>query len=135
MSAIEHFMLLGESSGLMRFAVLLKGVLRGMGRKSECELLATKSVLPGNSRPTYSHCAVIDAPSDLPDGDYEVEFESEVAVTHLQDGCWHVARVMPRTYAEAATFFANEARRVEANVRKSESERAASLPDKVRVKS
>ena len=119
----------------MRFAVLLKGTLRGMGRHCDCELLATKSVSPGNSRPTYSHCAVIEAPSDLPDGDYEVEFAGEVAVTRLQYGCWHVARVMPRTYAEAATFFANEARRVEAKVRKSENERATGSLGKERVKS
>lgn len=103
-----------------------------MGHQSECELLATKSVLPGAGRPTYSHCAVIEAPSDLPSGDYEVEFEGEVAVTRLQDGCWHVARVMPRTYAEAATFFANEARRVEANVRKAEGRRESGVPSKVR---
>lgn len=103
-----------------------------MGRQCECELLATKSVSLGASRPSYSHCAVIEAPSDLPNGDYEVEFEGEVAVTRLQDGCWHVARVMPRTYAEAATFFANEARRVQANVRKAEVQRESSAPSKVR---
>ena len=100
----------------MRFAVLLKGTLRGMGREAECELLATKSVVPGTSRPTYSHCAVIEAPIDLLDGDYEMEFADEVALTHLQDGSWQVARVMPRTYAEAATFFANEARRLSGTV-------------------
>jgi hypothetical protein len=97
-----------------------------MGHLSECELLATKSVVPGTIHPTYSHCAVIEAPSDLPDGDYEVEFAGELAVTRLQDGCWHVARIMPRAYAEAATFFANQARRAEANVRKGEKGQASS---------
>jgi len=111
MSGIEHWSYLGELSGLMRFAVLLKGTLRGMGREAKCELLATKSVTPGASRPVYSHCAVIDSPADLPEGDYEVEFGQEVAITRLQDGCWQVARVMPRSYTEAAIFFANEARR------------------------
>jgi hypothetical protein len=101
-----------------------------MGHEANCELLATKSVSPGAS-PTYSHCAVIEAPMDLPDGDYELEFAGEVAITRLQDGCWQVARVMPRTYAEAATFFANEARRLAASVRRAESHHAASASKKV----
>jgi hypothetical protein len=95
----------------MRFAVLMKGVLRGMGQQAPCELLATKTVVPEASRPIYSHCAIIEAPTDLPDGDYEVEFSGEVAITRLQGGGWLVGRVMPRTYAEAASFFASEARR------------------------
>jgi len=109
----------------MRFAVLIKGTLRGMGREAACELLATKSVVPEASRPEYSHCAVIEAPSNLPHGDYEVEFAEEVAITRLQEGSWQVARVMPRTYAEAATFFANEARRFASNVRKTEADEPA----------
>jgi hypothetical protein len=135
MSAIEHIRLIGELSGHMRFAVLLKGTLRGMGRRSECELLATKSVQPGITHATYSHCAVIEAPSDLPDGDYEVEFEGEVAVTRLQNACWHVARVMPRSYAEAATFFSNEARRVQARAGKSGEQRDPSSTRKERMNS
>lgn len=95
-----------------------------MGHEAKCELLATKNVMPGVS-PTYSHCAVIEAPADLPDGDYELEFAGEIAITRLNDGCWQVARVMPRTYAEAATFFANEARRAAAKFRKFESQTAA----------
>ena len=109
----------------MRFAVLIKGTLRGMGREAACELLATKTVVPEASRPEYSHCAVIEAPSDLPDGDYEVEFAEEVAITRLQEGSWQVARVMPRTYAEAATFFANEARRLASSRRGAEDDEPA----------
>ena len=118
MSAIEQFIKPGERSGLMRFAVLMKGIIRGMGHEAACELLATKTVVPEASRPVYSHCAIIEAPPDLPDGDYEVEFSSEVAITTLQNGCWMVGRVMPRTYAEAASFFASEARRFAAGARK-----------------
>ena len=102
----------------MRFAVLMKGVLRGMGHEAPCELLATKTVLPDASRPVYSHCAIIEAPTNLPDGDYEVEFSAEVAITRLQNGYWLVGRVMPSTYSEAASFFANQARRVEESTRK-----------------
>ena len=96
----------------MRFAVLMKGILRGMGHEAPCELLATKTVVPEASRPVYSHCAIIEAPATLPDGDYEVEFSGEVAVTRLQPGYWLVGRVMPQTYDEAASFFASQARRM-----------------------
>jgi hypothetical protein len=95
----------------MRFAVLFKGVLRGMGREAICELLATKTVLADASKAIYSHCAIIEAPTDLPDGDYEVEFAGEVAVTALRDGSWMVGRILPHTYQEAKTFYAEESAR------------------------
>jgi hypothetical protein len=117
----------------MRFAVLMKGVLRGMGREAACELLATKTVVPETTQPIYSHCAIIEAPHNLPDGEYEVEFSGEVAVTRLHEGCWQVGRVMPKTYAEAASFFAAEARRASSTLRKQgERPAAASAPRKPR---
>ena len=103
-----------------------------MGRESACEVLATKTVDSDASHPTYSHCAIIDAPTDLPDGDYEVEFAGEVAINRLEDGCWQVGNVMPRTYADTATFFANEARRVAAKVGRSEGQLAISGSGKTR---
>lgn len=92
----------------MRFAVLCRGVLRGMGREAACELLATKTVLSEATRAVYSHCAIIEAPLDLPDGDYEVEFAGEVAVTSLRGGNWVVGRILPQTYSEAKTFYDQE---------------------------
>jgi hypothetical protein len=79
-----------------------------MGRETACELLATKTVIPEASHAVYSHCAIIEAPTDLPDGDYEVEFAGEVAVTSLREGCWMVGRILPHTYSEAKTFYAEE---------------------------
>jgi hypothetical protein len=92
----------------MRFAVLCKGVLRGMGHEAPCELLATKTVVPESSRAIYSHCAIIEAPTGLPDGDYEVEFSGEVGVSTLRHGCWMVGRLLPHTYEEVASFYANQ---------------------------
>jgi hypothetical protein len=94
----------------MRFAVLSKGVLRGMGREEACELLATKTIVPEASQAVYSHCAIIEAPRDLPDGDYEVEFAGEVAVTSLREGNWLVGRILPHTYSEAKRFYEESAR-------------------------
>jgi hypothetical protein len=112
----------------MRFAVLSKGVLRGMGREAACELLATKTVVPEASRAVYSHCAIIDAPSDLPDGDYEVEFAGEVAVTSLRDGCWMVGRLLPHTYSEAKSFYAAESSRERIQTEPRRSRRPFNLP-------
>lgn len=91
----------------MRFAVLMSGVLRGMGHETACELLATKTISPETSRAVYSHCAIIEAPVDLPDGDYEVEFGGEVAITRKQSGSWTVGALLPHTYQEAARFYAS----------------------------
>jgi len=85
-----------------------------MGREVSCELLATKTVLPEASSPVYSHCAVIEAPRDLADGDYEVEFAGEVAIVTLRGGSWVVGRILPHTYSEAATFYAEEVARADA---------------------
>ena len=89
----------------MRFAVLVKGYLRAMGREARCDVLATNSVVPDTVRPTYSNCAVLGAPPDLPDGDYEVEFADEVGVTTLQNGSWSLARLLPRTAADAIALY------------------------------
>ena len=79
-----------------------------MGREAKCELLATKTVVSESTEPVYSHCAIIEAPKNLPDGDYEVEFAGEVAITSLRDGSWMVGRILPHTYSEAASFYAAE---------------------------
>jgi hypothetical protein len=79
-----------------------------MGHEAACELLATKTVVPEAARAVYSHCAVIEAPRGLPDGDYEVEFAGEVAITSLRNGAWMVGRILPHTYSEAASFYGRE---------------------------
>ncbi len=79
-----------------------------MGHEAPCELLATKTVVAGASGPLYSHCAIIDSPTHLPDGDYEVEFGGEVAITRKQSGVWTVGAVLPHTYQEVAKFYASQ---------------------------
>lgn len=95
-----------------------------MGHQAACELLATKSMTPESARPAYSHCAIIEAPMDLPDGDYEVEFGDNVAVTRKQGGGWIVGAVLPNTYQEAARFYAARERG-----RKGASNRRSTDPD------
>lgn len=88
----------------MRFAVLMQGVIRGMGRQENCELLATKTVSTETAQPVYSHCAIIEAPADLPDGEYEVEFGSEVAWTLRRNGSWTVGQTLPHSHSELTAF-------------------------------
>lgn len=89
----------------MRFAVLMKGTLRGMGHEAPCELIATKTVLPEAAQPVYSHCAIIEAPRELPDGDYEIEFAGEIAITKRHAGSWMVGAIMGHTYSEVASYY------------------------------
>jgi hypothetical protein len=63
--------------------VLFKGVLLDTGR--ECEVLAWKDAIGG---PTYSQCRVIDAPSDLPDGDYTLRFDGRIVPARKRSGYW-----------------------------------------------
>jgi len=86
---------------------MMSGVLRGMGRQAKCQVLATKSVVDDLTPPTYAHCSIMDAPSDMPEGDYELEFEHEVAVVRLQDRSWTVCPTLPHTLAEAKAFIAS----------------------------
>lgn len=94
----------------MRFAVLMKGTLRGMGHEAPCELIATKTVLPEATQPVYSHCAIIEAPRELPDGDYEIEFAGEIAVTKRHGGSWMVGAILGHTYSEVASFYRTQRR-------------------------
>ena len=73
--------------------VLLRGSLHGMEREAECEVLARKlgftwSVESGKSVAVYTDCSVITAPSDLPDGEYCVNFDGHIVAVTRQRGHW-----------------------------------------------
>lgn len=72
----------------MRSVVLIHGWLQGNGRQQPCEMLALRDVpaVPGPA--VYSRCSVIDAPLDLPDGDYTVTFDSYIVPARKQAGLW-----------------------------------------------
>ena len=54
-------------------AVLILGALHGMEREAKCEILARKQ--PPNLGPGYIWASIVDAPADLPDGEYQVMFD------------------------------------------------------------
>jgi hypothetical protein len=72
----------------MRAVVLIRGKLRGLGRDSECEMLAMKDRAAGAARPVYSLCSVITAAPDLPDGEYTVEFDGQMVRARREGGLW-----------------------------------------------
>jgi hypothetical protein len=67
-------------------AVLIHGVLTGMGRESHCELLVWKEA--SNDGPVYRQCRVVTAPLNLPDGNYVVAFDGRTVPTSKQNGWW-----------------------------------------------
>jgi hypothetical protein len=78
----------------MGMIVLVRGSLQGMGREVECEVVAMKRTIinPPKARPLfddiYSDCGVIDAPADLPDGEYTVRVGNQFFSTRLHRGLW-----------------------------------------------
>lgn len=67
-------------------AILVQGILTGMGREAECEILVWQEGR-SNLRP-YSQFRVADAPLDLPDGDYVVAFHDRAFPTKKERGWW-----------------------------------------------
>lgn len=67
-----------------------------MGREAECELLAQKLQLPGldnqgNRRYSFSKWNVLQAPRDLPDGNYTITTADGCVIpTAKQAGIWFV---------------------------------------------
>lgn len=77
----------------MRSVVRLRGWLRGMDRESTCVLLAWKETLRSESglgafQYLYSRVQVLDAPADLPDGEYQVAFGSQRLPVTRRRGLW-----------------------------------------------
>jgi hypothetical protein len=57
-------------------ALLILGALHGMEREAKCEILARKQ--PPNLGPGYIWASIVDAPADLPDGEYQVRFDQHM---------------------------------------------------------
>jgi len=55
--------------------VLVRGTIRGMGRRGPCELLVRRQRRAGSTAFEYTQWTVLSAPADLPDGNYVVTTE------------------------------------------------------------
>ena len=67
--------------------VLIRAVLKGMGREVECDVIARKSETVSSLR-TYSDCTVLTTPPDLPDGEYVIHVDSQVIPVLRRKGHW-----------------------------------------------
>jgi hypothetical protein len=77
-----------------------------MGHKAACGVLARKTPVvakhphrAGSPEYTYSDCAIIDAPFDLPDGEYIVHFDDHTVAATKQGGYW-LSRGVAKRYRE-----------------------------------
>jgi hypothetical protein len=91
--------------------VLLDGRLKGMGRQADCQVLARKLLVYGEETAslrvfTYTDCSVIGAPSELPDGEYLVEFDEYSALAACHKGFW-LSFGPPTRLATPASVFAD----------------------------
>jgi hypothetical protein len=66
--------------------IVLRGVLHRSGCDVECEILAWKGS-PG-SKHAYSQMRVVEAPDDLPDGEYTLEIDGVSISTKRKGGSW-----------------------------------------------
>lgn len=76
----------------MSSVVLLRAILKGMGREVECDVIA-RQLAPGTRETAspaskYSSCSVLTAPTDLPDGEYTIHLESDVFPAFRRLGQW-----------------------------------------------
>ena len=69
----------------MQVSVLLKGRLRGMGREAPCEVMARRQDAGGKG---YSDMRILDAPGDLPDGDYVLHLDPIMVSVRRRKGEW-----------------------------------------------
>ena len=77
-----------EQPTRFRSVVLLRGVIRGMGCESACELVAIRERDLETRRNYYSRCSVIRAAANLPDGDYTVTLSDGTVAVRRQGGLW-----------------------------------------------
>lgn len=69
----------------MHLNVLLNGRLVGLGHQAECKVMARKTVRPETSEVLYGDPVIIDAPNELPEGEYSLFFEN-VSTSVLHKG-------------------------------------------------
>lgn len=72
----------------MRFAVRECASLQGMGLQSQCEVVAIKSSRSETGTTCYSHCHVLVAPTDWPDGEYTVNIDGHSLAVRRRVGLW-----------------------------------------------
>jgi hypothetical protein len=71
-----------------RETVMMAGRLKGMGHEAECVVSVVKVSLPQFNNSEYIECDIHLAPENLPDGLYELTFQSRTMEVKRLDGDW-----------------------------------------------
>jgi len=69
--------------------VTLMTKLTGMGREAPCTVSAVKLSLPDFRITAFVRCDILQAPSDLPDGEYFVSLGNRNMLVQKEKGVWH----------------------------------------------
>jgi hypothetical protein len=72
-----------------RETVTLLAKLEGMGREAQCKVSAIKLSLPEFKIAEFVQCNILQAPHDLPDGEYLVSLGSRKMLVQKENGVWH----------------------------------------------
>jgi hypothetical protein len=72
----------------IREAVLVSGTLKGMNHQVPCMVRAVKVSLPNLDILKYVRADIVRAPSELPDGAYNVSFEGRTMSVKKIAGNW-----------------------------------------------
>jgi hypothetical protein len=94
----------GTECRAVQLAVLLKGTLRGMERECPCDVLATRHVLEGLKRDTYSDLRLLAPPTRWPDGDYLLDLSLLSARVHRRNGQWAVEEALSANHNRGETI-------------------------------
>jgi hypothetical protein len=71
-----------------REIVMMTGLLNGMNREEPCLVGAVKVTLPGTNVSHLARYSIQNAPTDLPDGQYQLTFNGETTTVKRRDGHW-----------------------------------------------
>jgi hypothetical protein len=72
-----------------RQTVTLLAKLKGMGREVPCMVSAVKLSLPEFRITGFVQCDVLQAPDNLPDGEYFLILEGRPMLVQRENGVWH----------------------------------------------
>ena len=72
-----------------RETVTLLAKLKGMGCEAQCVVSAVKLSLPEFGITQFVGCDVVQAPSELPDGEYIVNLQGRELLVEKRNHVWH----------------------------------------------
>ena len=68
--------------------VTLSAQLKGMDRETACTVSAVKVTLPEYRITGFVRCNIVEAPDNLPDGDYIVSLDGRALRVQRENGAW-----------------------------------------------